>query len=54
MYLASDDFGNFTAGSYYSSTEVNPRMAVGFTFYDGQYYNEFKNVPCNVRAIRSF
>lgn len=54
MYYASDDFGNFSNGAYYSSTENGASFGVACSFPDGQEYNEFKNVPLRVRAIRTF
>jgi len=54
MYYASDDFGNFSQGYYFSSTEIIYNQSYALDFTTGSMGNLFKNEQCRVRAIRSF
>ena len=54
MYYASDDFGNFYKGYYFSSAEIGWNQSWALDFASGSMGNLFKNELCRVRAIRAF
>ncbi len=54
MYLQQAVIGNFTANSYWSSTEFDLSKAWAISFSNGAASNEAKSTIRRVRAIRSF
>ncbi|MFZ4521780.1 MAG: hypothetical protein ACOYNC_08750 [Bacteroidales bacterium] len=54
LYLQKTVVGNFTTGTYWSSTEVSATEVWGHVFFNGDVYESDKFYIISVRAIRAF
>jgi len=54
LYLQKTVFGNFTTGTYWSSTEFSATQVWVHVFFNGEQYESGKLNTISVRAIRAF
>ncbi len=54
LYLQKNLFGNFTTGTYWSSTEFSATQVWVHVFFNGEQYESDKYNIISVRAIRAF